>query len=45
MFWKEGEKKGISKDPNTETFWADMPNYMKRSKAKEQNCKWGLKRL
>lgn len=38
-------KKGISKDPNAETFWADMPYYVEIAKAKEQNSKWGPKKI
>ena len=38
-------RKGVSKDPNTETFWADMPYIVLIAKAKEINPNWGPKKL
>ena len=38
-------RKGVSKDPNTETFWADMPYIILIAKTKEINPNWGPKKL
>jgi len=35
----------FGKDPNTETFWADMPYIVLITKAKEENPNWGPKKL
>ena len=35
--WGIFREKGVSKDPNTETFWADMPFIVLITKAKEEN--------
>jgi hypothetical protein len=38
------EKKGISKDPNPDSFWIDMPFLVQIAKAKEQYPNWGAKK-
>ena len=37
MTKKRRKKKGVTKDPNTETFWADMSYIVLITKAKEEN--------
>ena len=38
-------KKGITKDPNPESFWADMPYIIQIVKLKEEHQKWGAKKI
>ena len=41
----EKRRKGISKDPNPDSFWIDMPFLIQIAKAKEENPNWGAKSL
>jgi hypothetical protein len=36
-------RKGISKDPNPDSFWFGMPFLIQIAKAKEENSNWGAK--
>ena len=38
-------RKGISKDPNPDSFWIDMPFLIQIAKAKEENPNWGAKKI
>ena len=38
-------RKGISKDPNSDSFWIDMPFLIQIAKAKEENPNWGAKKI
>jgi hypothetical protein len=37
-------RKWISKDPNPNSFWIDMPFLIQIAKAKEENPNWGAKK-
>jgi len=45
LITKRKRKKGVSKDPNIETFWADTPYIVLITKAKEENPNWGPQKL
>jgi transposase InsO family protein len=38
-------RKGISEDPNPDSFWIDMPFLIQIAKAKEENPNWGAKKI
>jgi hypothetical protein len=44
VFRQKNKEKWVSKDPNTETFWADMPFIVLITKEKEENPNIGDQR-
>ena len=38
-------RKGISDEPNPDSFWIDMPFLLQTAKAKEENPNWGAKKI
>jgi hypothetical protein len=38
-------RKGISDEPNPDSFWIDMPFLIQIAKAKEENPNWGAKKI